>query len=717
MKKESTILVMLLLLGGMAYGRCENRPTDCTVYISTQGNDLQGDGTIQAPFYSLNKAVEGRLSEGTDTLFVCVEPGDYYLQEPFTLRASSRPLVIRSQGKEKPRFIGGIRISGWQKCENGMYKAFVPEVAQYGFSFEQFYVNDRRAVLARTPNTEWFFVKGSAEQPFVNGLRCADYAVQQVSFHPADWSPMADVADRDLKQIKFRFYHKWDITTKMPRYVEKDSSRIYMDGQGMKPWNPIHEGSRYFMYDYKAALDMPGEWFLDRKESTVYYMPREGEDMEEAFCIAPVLEHWVLLQGTSQQPLQNVRFENLSFQYSSYRMPNEGEEPAQASAHTKAAIQMDYANRITWENCDLLHTGTYAMWIRQACHNNRVSHCFLSDLGAGGIKVGEPYFRTNREKVTSGNCIDNNIVTHAGLELPCGVGIALFHTADNQVTHNEISDILYSGISVGWVWGYNQSDALWTFAKNEKDEMVPIQLKLVSPAVNNKVLYNHIHHIGWGELSDMGAVYTLGESPETCISYNVIHDVYSYDYGGWGLYTDEGSTGVEMSYNLVYRCKSGGFHQHYGKENKIVNNILAIGYTNQLQCTRAEEHTSFTFQRNIILTEEEELFRNAWEKADIHADRNLYWNLKGKQDFCGKDFKQWKKEKEPHSIWADPLFRNPAEGDFTFRSKAAVRKVGFEPFDYTQAGVYGDPSWIEKAKLPKEREDEFTRLVQRLRKK
>lgn len=688
-----------------------------TVYVSPQGNDKTGDGTEASPFYSLNRAVEGRLSSGSssDTLFLRVASGAYYMQEPFVIRSPlARPLVIQSQGEEKPRLLGGIRIDGWEACGDGMYRAYVPEVARYGLDFEQFYVNDRRAILARTPNTEWFFVKGTSEHPFVKGVRSADYAVQQVDFHPADWETLLHVPSRELKHLKFRFYHKWDITTRSPRYVEKDSCRIYMEGQGMKPWNPIQQGSRYYMYDYKAALDSPGEWFLDREKALIYYMPREGERMEEAVCIAPVLEHWVIVQGEEGKPVKDVTFENLSFQYSAYHLPPEGEEPAQASANAKASMQFDFADRIRLENCEMLHTGAYAVWFGQECNDNRVSHCYLYDLGAGGIKVGEPYFRTSGRPVTRGNVIDNNIITHTGRELPCGVGIALFHTADNQVTHNEISDLLYSGISIGWVWGYNQSETLWTNAMDDKGEMVPFQKKLESPAVGNKVMYNHIHHIGWGELSDMGAVYTLGESPGTCVSHNVIHDVYSYDYGGWGLYTDEGSTGVEMSYNLVYRCKSGGFHQHYGKENRIFNNILAFAYTNQLQCTRKEEHQSFVFRHNIVLIEDEVLFRGQWENADIDADRNLYWSLSGKQDFFGKDFKAWKKAKEPHSVWADPLFKDPKRDDFTFQSHAGIRKIGFKPFDYSHVGVYGEEEWVRKARLTQEREDEFTRLINRL---
>lgn len=687
------------------------------VHVSTTGNDITGNGSATAPYYSINRAVGQGLADTSmsDTLFVLIEHGEYIMQEPLSiLSPSKRPIVIRSTGKEKPRLMGGVRITGWQRCKNGMYKAYVPEVARFGFGFEQFYVNGHRATLARTPNDKWYFVKGSHEQPFVKGIRNASFAMQRIDFKTEDWATLANIPKKDLANLKFRFYHKWDITTKRPHDIEKDSACIYTAGQGMKPWNPIGRNTRYYMYDYMAALDAPGEWYLDREHATIYYMPREGEDMQEALCIAPALEHWVVLRGRPGQPVKNVTFKNISFQYSAYAVPSMGEEPEQAAASSKAAMQFDFADSIVLNDCEMMHTGTYAVWLGQECHGNSIVHCYLADLGAGGIKVGEPYFRTSMDNVTGHNLIDNNIITSTGHELPCGVGIAMLHTADNTITHNEISDLLYSGISVGWVWGYNQWPAVWTNTINEDGQMIPMQKKLVSPSVRNIVMYNHIHHIGWGELSDMGAVYTLGESHGTRISNNVIHDVYSYDYGGWGLYTDEGSTGVEMSNNLVYRCKSGGFHQHYGKDNRIENNILAMATSNQLQCTRAEGHRSFTFRHNIVLTNGEQLFRGSWGTADIATDHNLYWDMSGKQDFCGKDFKTWKKEKEPHSVYADPGMKSPLEGDFSFLSRSAARKVGYKPVDFSKVGVYGDDAWIEKARLPQERQDEFTRLVKAL---
>lgn len=686
-----------------------------TVYVSSKGSDNKGNGSFTSPFYSLNKAVEGRLSVGgpADTLFVLVASGDYYMDAPFSIsEPSSRPVVIRSCGDEKPRFMGGIRIEGWEKQEDGLYRTYIPEVVRYGFDFEQFYVNGRRAVLARTPNADWFFVKSSQEFPIVKGDRLADYAVQRIDFESSDWNSIKGLSRRELKNMKFRFYHKWDITRKNPKYIEPDSARIYMEGKGMKPWNLIQKGSRYFMYDYKAALDVAGEWYLDRESGYLYYMPHEGEDMSTAFCVAPMLRQWVSVKGTPEHPVKNIKFEGLSFQYSSYKIPAGGEEPAQAAANTEAAMQFSFVENIVLEDCEMLHTGAYGISFGQECHQNKILHCYIADLGAGGIKIGEPYFRTSMRKVTGGNIIDNNIIASAGHEQPCGVGIALFHTSDNKVTHNDIFDILYSGISVGWVWGYNQESETKVPALDEKGEQAFVWMKMKSPSVRNLIMYNHIHHIGWGELSDMGAVYTLGESEGTKVCNNVIADVLSYDYGGWGLYTDEGSTGVEMSSNLVLRCKSGGFHQHYGKNNVIENNILGFGFYHQVQLTRAEPHLSLHFRRNIIVHDKGETLVRTWDKANVDMDYNLYWRTDGSPVTpMGKDFSEWRRRKEHHSVMCDPLFNDVENDDYTFASRKNIRKIGFKPFDYSKVGVYGDKEWREKALLSPQRMELFKKLA------
>lgn len=683
-----------------------------TIYLSNVGSD-NGDGTIEHPFYSLHKALEYRLHENrSDTLFIMVQPGEYYMDRPLVLDSPSlRSVVIRSEGKEKPCFLGGINIKGWEKYGDKLYRAYIPEVKKFGFTFEQFYVNEKRATLARTPNKDWYNVKAVIDYPFVKGDRQAEFATQKIGFKPEEWSILNNT-DEDLSNLKFRFYHKWSVTHKRTEYIHLDSAFIYTEGEGLRPWNPITKGSRYIMYDFMSALDEPGEWYLDRRQGYIYYMPLKDEDMSSAVCYAPTLQHWILFKGANNDAIKNITFENLSFKFSSYLLPKEGEKPEQAAVSAPAAMLFDFSENISFIDCEMMHTGAYAMWFRRGCHNNVIDHCYLADLGAGGVKIGEPFYRNDHKPVSNGNIINNTIITHAGSELPAAVGIVLLQTSDNKITHNEISDIRYSGISIGWTWGYNNSAKTGIWGVDKYGKSKNFHKEVISPAVRNLVEYNHIHHIGWGELSDMGAIYTLGESHGTKISYNIIHDVWSYDYGGWGLYTDEGSSGIEMTSNLVYRCKSGGFHQHFGKNNKIENNIFAYGYYYQIKFTRPEPHLSFSFKRNIILYQNGEVLAgNGWTNGKVDMDKNLYYGPEEKTGFMGMSFNKWRKEREPHSIMADPMFRNSKHDEYSFVSLKNVNKIGFNVWDYSIAGVYGSDEWKQKAVLPADIIEKFNKAA------
>ena len=175
-----------------------------------------------------------------------------------------------------------------------------------------------------------------------------------------------------------------------------------------------------------------------------------------------------------------------------------------------------------------------------------------------------------------------------------------------------------------------------------------------------------------------------------------------------------------MENNLVYKCKNAGFHQHYGKDNIIRNNILALIKKSAIEISKVEEHLSYTFTNNIIYQANGEIISDVWgrdngTKIKVNFDRNCYWRAgEPSPEFYGLSFAEWQKPgRDRNSIVADPLFTDPQNFDFRFRNTRVARKIGFTPFDYSKAGVYGDPEWINLAKLDPALIEEFNKAVEK----
>lgn len=693
MKKQCSVLLIIaafLLIQESLFAQ--------RFYLSPSGND-ENPATMDRPLATLtaarDKAREYRKNNPSGPVEIIALGGEYFMMQPLELTSydaglPGSELIFRSEPGEKAVFRGGAEVHGFEKVNENLWKAFIPNVAYYDYYFEQLYVNGKRAVRARTPNTGFCFVKKLTETIIEKGKgRTPELAVQKIDLDSADAKCFRSFSDDDFRDALITFYHKWDNTRKHISGFDSKTSSVYITGSGMKSWNPIDKQSRWYVDNFRAALDAPGEWFLDR-DGYLYYIPEKGQTLENTRFIVPVLKNFISIKGEPGKHSANIRFENMIFEVSAYHTPGEGNDPAQAASPADAVITLDYADNISFNNCEIAHTGIYAFWFRRACSSCTVQKCYMHDLGAGGVKIGETIIRPDASEITNNIIVDNNIITDAGHVFPCAVGLIIFNASDNRLTHNEISNLRYSGISAGWVWGYE-----------------------FSPSKRNTIEFNHIHHLGWGELCDMGGVYTLGASEGTTVSNNVIHHVYSFDYGGWGLYTDEGSFGITEENNLVYACKNSGFHQHYGKENIIRNNIFALNIRSQLQATRIEEHRSITFTNNIIYFDKGTLLSSNWHKFNLLSDKNCYWDTRTADiKFADKGFSEWKKTgKDENSIIADPLFVNPGGFDFHFKKLTTVKKIGFKPFDYSKAGVYGSPDWIELAKMDPELGQKFDEVV------
>lgn len=672
------------------------------VYVSPSGSD-SNTGTIDWPFASLSAALQyvrvlrtqGKI---TDAVEILVAGGSYLLNEPLMFThedagTESSPLIIKGEAGQTPVIYGAVELGAFEKVTDSLWKIHIPEIARYGGSVPQLFVNGKRAIRARTPNMDVLFKTKSASETKTDtsSRSMIRTAVQKIDLTTSQAEVLKALPREEIQNLIINIHHAWDRTRKYIWAFSPKDSALYITGRQMHRWNTLDNTSQFYFENSMSFLDAPGEWYVE-KGGTLYYVPLAGESLESSVATVPVLDQLIVIKGTENKRVENIRFENLSFLYTRYTMPFQGNEPSQAAAFTEAAVMVDWAKNIAFENCEIACTGTSALWFRTACSDCMVTHCYLHDLGVGGVKIGESQEPSEERFITRNILLDNNILRAGSQEFPTGVGVLIFHSSDNIISHNEIADFGYTGVSVGWIWGYKQS-----------------------AAVRNKIINNHIHHLGWGELSDMGGVYTLGPSQGTVVSNNVIHHIYSYGYGGWGIYTDEGSSGIMIEKNLVYECKSSGFHQHYGKDNMIRNNIFALHIKGQLEASRVEDHQSFSFTNNIIYFDKGNLVgQHGWEKVKFLADYNCYWDARTKDlSFEGMTMEQWKKTtgKDKHSIVADPGFEDPAHYNFDISNQSVISKIKFNPFDYSKAGVYGDAQWKKRAEFEPSRAAKYDQLV------
>ena len=612
-----------------------------------------------SPHQALAQIAEHRRSHPDQPIDVIVADGTYQLERPLMITQehsgkAKAPVRWLAAKDAKPVFSGGMPMRGFKAGADGIWRLPLPANLP---AFDQCWMNGRRAQKARHPNQGFLLMKSVSEEMLTDKR-----ARQTVTMNPQDMNIMQQLTPHDQSSMTMLMYHKWDNTRRSIELLDLAKAQISTVGKPMKSWNRWDSHTGVILQHFRAALDAPGEWYVDAKR-VLHYLPHPGETPEKAEVVIPRLTQLLVIKGTAHQPVSDLSWHGIRFLHAGWRFPQTGFEPQQAAAAIEAVIQADFCDRIQLEKCEIAHTGMYGIWFRLQCHQNLVRSCWLHDLGAGGLRTGTMEYPAATGLASSHQTFDNNIIHDSGKEFPCAVGVWIGHSSDNLISHNDIGFMPYSGISVGWRWGYEPS-----------------------VAKRNRIVDNHIHHIGDGLLSDMGAIYTLGPSEGTMISGNHIHHVTSYKYGGWGLYNDQGSTGIVMEKNLVHHTKSGSYHQHYGKENVLRNNILAFATEQQLQFTRAEEHQSFSIQGNIILWDRGPLYRgNGWKTGRFQATNNLYWRTDASDPGALPH--------ETHSRFADPVFKDPASGDWTLSPNSPALALGFKPWDFRKSGVYGDDTW------------------------
>jgi len=679
------VFCFFLFCAGATTGKASADVPESSIvfYVSTLGNDAwsgklsQPDaGHKDGPFATLaaaRDAIRKLKAQGllTQPVTVYVRGGTYALDKTllFTVADSGTektPISYAAYRDETPLLSGGIQITGWTKAAKGeLWQAEVPGVREGHCYPHQLFVNGERRQRARTPNTGFFRIDGkiTKQKP-------------EFKFHEGDIKPeWAGQKDLDLVLLQ-----AWTV---LRAHIVKvnASARTARLSVEFAP-DVQEEGAHYWVENTFDALDSPGEWYLNRESGKLYYWPMPGEDMERSEVIAPVLTELLRFQGGTQgdsrpggsafgfDPVHDIHFQGFTLSYTDWSMAASGSVDIQGAFTLNAAVEVSDAHSIIIENSVLKHLGQFAIELGKACKGNRIVGNEMADLGAGAVKIGEPKDPNDTEEATSGNIVSDNRIHDVGVVDAGADAIWIGLSSGNTIAHNEVSNVYHSGIAVGWTWGY-----------------------LPTASYSNLIEYNHIHHVGRGVMGDLGCVYLLGVQPGTVVRHNFCHDVTRSDssYGGWGIYTDEGSSQILIENNVVFHTQDAGFHQHYGQNNIIRNNIFALGQTSQLRRTDEEAGHSFDFEHNIVLWDSGVLLDQEWKDNNFGFDNNLYFYAGSGGSsairFDGLSFQEWQKRgQDVHSIVADPLFTDFHKGDFSLQLESPARRIGFEPIDVSQAG-------------------------------
>lgn len=615
------LFACLMLIAGNGYA--------VDIYIAPSGSDNH-PGTKEQPLATLAAALRKarelrRLNDPSiaSGIHIIVAGGTYTLYEPVFIRpedagTSLSKTIIKAAPGERPVFSGGMTISQWYRARQtipglpatAQAKVWVADVPMTGANlteFRQLWVNDRKAIRARDRNGD-----------SMNRILSWDKAEETCWIPTPKTGPLQNAGGLEM------FIHQWwEIAVLRIKRLETrgDSTKLFFHQPESKiqsehpwpaPWISKETGnSAFYLMNAIQLLDEPGEWWLDIANRKLYYWPRPGEDMQHAKVVAPVLETLLRIEGTIDRPVSNIQVEGISFEHTGWLRPSKyGHVPHQAGMYMldayklkqpgtadkktlenqawvgrpAAAVELRYANNTIFEACSFRHLAANGLDYGKGTQQHLIGGNFFGDIGGTALLIGLfseeatevhiPYNPADERDHCSNIMVVNNLINDAANEDWGAVGIGAGYVRNVLIDHNEICDVSYSGISVGWGW---------------------------TPTLNamkdNRITRNKICHYG-KHMYDVAGIYTLSAQPGSLIGENYIDSIYKARYAHipshwFYLYTDEGSSHFTVRNNW---CPSEKFLQNAnGPGNSWTNNGPQAG---DLVRTQAGLPPAYHYLRN-----------------------------------------------------------------------------------------------------------------------
>lgn len=562
------------------------------IWLAPDGSDQQV-GSVHQPMGSLQGALRKarelrRLDDASiqNGIEIILKDGCYVLPETLLVRpedsgTEQSPTTIRAQHYGQALISGGMYIEGWQplnKKVKGMNpgiasKVWVAKVPKYGgrhVDFRQFYINGQKARVA-----------SSSDTADMQRILAVDYEQREIHI-PAPKQKSFVTTDG----MEFFIHQMWEVAILRIKDLRISGKKALLSFHAPEsrlefehPWPPpviSEQGNSPFILSRAIEfLDEPGEWYHDTKQALLYYIPLEGQNMAEAECVIPVLETLVSVQGSLDRPVQHLRFEGLRFAYTTWLRPSlQGYVPLQAGMYLldayklqvpgtadkaalenqawvgrqAAAVELYAVNNTLFEACRFEHLGATGLDYLEAACDDRIEGCVFWDIAGSGIVMGRfsepgtethlPYQALDSRELSRRAIIRDNYIYDCATEYWGCPGLLAGYVQDLLIEHNEICELPYTGISVGWGW-----------------------TKTDNCMKNNHIIANRVHSFGRHNYS-CGGLYTLSAQTGTVIAENYVYNLYQPDYvhdktQGYYIYLDEASSWMSIRDNWCSQPKFG----------------------------------------------------------------------------------------------------------------------------------------------------------------
>lgn len=722
MKVVSLITGILIFMVELSFCQVNEKSESKNFYVNpVKGKDIY-DGTIEKPLKTLSKAREmvreWNASVNDQNVIVWLAGGEYRLSETLIFgladgAKAGRTISWMALPGESPIISSDVPVVGWKKLDNtplglseaAIGKVWVAKLPSDLNSFNTLYNSQQMLPRARTKGMSHLREVESNDEGLYNSI-------------PLDKELISHMFNPKNAEIVVIPGFAWVMNILPVESVDFSTGMVYLGAHSTYPlyethWFPKDES--IWVENTFEGLDGPGKWVFDQDAHLLYYWPINDNEPGDDIVIPRLtellrVEGEIDYEGAKDLPVNGLQFMGISFTHGN-RFESAGQtgwglqhdwERFDAST---ALVRFRGAENCLIDHCSFKISGGSGVRFDLYAQNNKVRNCDFFELGGTGILFAG--YGPGTKDVNKDNLISNNYIHHIGRLWTHSLGIWLWQSGHNLVSHNTIHDVPYTAIAVTGriLWDKSGLEECsrtvrWSEIGAFTGEEEWVERERFLHARNNILEYNDLYLI-MTVMNDGNGIYISGAGKGNVMRGNYVHDT-PQEAGGEALRCDDDQNDVLVENNVVFRFHTFGTGLCSKGCNHFINNIVACPpgkvergmlslEPNYVADLPSKLCAGSVIKHNIFYgTQQEQPFVYIQGIANvidnISIDNNIYFNTSDPEAANAYFTLARKYGNEVHSVQSDPLFKDPENGDFTILKDSPAIGLGFRPFSI-DAGV------------------------------